>query len=176
MQKIIVDFLDFHALEDGKLKLETGPCDLNEIARDLIESIGETAKAKEIEIATDLEEGLPAVEADAARIRQVAQNLVDNAVKFSPPKSHVVVLTRRGDGSVKFEVRDSGPGLSDEDFQKVFQKYARLSSKPTGGEKSSGLGLAISKQLVEVHGGEIGVHNRDEGGAAFWFRLPLTAR
>jgi len=68
---------------------------------------------------------------------------------------------------------DDGPGLTASDFQKVFNKYSRLSNQPTGGEKSSGLGLAICKQFIELHSGTIGVFNNPERGATFWFKLPL---
>lgn len=173
MKELITDFLDFHALEDGKLRLERVPCDLNEIARGLSESNREYARSKRIDLDLDLEKGLPRISADPARIRQVVQNLIENAVKFSPQGSDVVVSTRQKDGQIVFAVKDSGPGLTDDDLENVFQKYARLSSKPTGEEKSSGLGLAICKQLIEIHGGEIGVRNNPDKGATFWFRLPI---
>jgi len=173
MQRIVADFLDFHALEDGKLRIDREDCDLNELARDLVESNREYAERKGIVLKLDLDPGVPTIRVDPSRIRQVVQNLVDNAVKFSPQDSQITVSTRSSDASVEFAVTDAGPGLTEEDFRRVFQKYTRLSSKPTGGEKSSGLGLAICKQLIELHGGEIGVRNNPEKGATFWFRLPF---
>ena len=81
---------------------------------------------------------------------------------------------RREGEKLLLETVDSGPGLQDGDFAKVFTKYGRLSNQPTAGEKSTGLGLAIAKQLVQQHHGEIGVRNNPEGGATFWFTLPLS--
>ena len=107
------------------------------------------------------------------RLSQVLQNLVGNAIKFCSEGDSVHVRTRAENGCHLCEVRDSGPGLRDEDFAKVFQRWARLSNKPTGGEKSSGLGLAISRQLIELHDGEINVRNNTpDRGATFWFSLP----
>src|SRR5205085_2296627 len=109
-----------------------------------------------------------------ARLSQVANNFVGNAIKFSPKGSGVaVVRTRSENDLVVLEVSDAGPGLKEDDLLKAFGKYARLSNRPTGGEKSSGLGLAICKQMVEMHGGQVGVRNNPEGGATFWFSLPV---
>jgi signal transduction histidine kinase len=101
---------------------------------------------------------------------------VSNAVKFGARGTTATIRTRKDDSLVRLEVSDTGPGLTEEDLKKVFRKYARLSNKPTGGEKSSGLGLAICKQMVELHGGEIGVNNNPDRGATFWFRLPVLAQ
>ena len=98
-----------------------------------------------------------------------------NAIKFSPAGSRVAVRLSLDGDAVLLEVADGGPGLSDEAKGRAFQKYARLGNSPTGGEKSSGLGLSICKQLVELHGGRIGVRDNPGGGARFWFRLPAGA-
>jgi signal transduction histidine kinase len=113
--------------------------------------------------------------ADETRLAQVIQNLVGNAIKFCPADTTVIVRSCIQGDSVIFEVCDSGPGLTEADLAKVFMKYARLSNKPTGGEKSSGLGLAICKHLVALQEGTIGVHNNPDRGATFWFSLPITS-
>jgi len=172
MQKIIEDFLDFNALEDGQLRLNFEPMELNQTAVKAVEQNQAYADSKSIPISLELAESLPVVSADANRIRQVVENLVSNAIKFSTAGSPVIVRTRAAEEGVTTEVIDSGPGLSDEDMGKLFVKYAKLSNKPTGGEKSSGLGLAICKQLIEMHGGRVGVRNNPEAGATFWFSLP----
>jgi len=121
----------------------------------------------------DLAESLPEIDLDPGRIEQVIENFVNNAIKFSFPGTRATVRTvSNEDGAVQFEVNDGGPGLKEEDMDKLFMKYARLSNKPTGGEVSTGLGLAICKRLVDLHGGEIGARNREPVGATFWFTFP----
>lgn len=176
MQRIITDFLDFQALEEGQLKVEPRPADLCALIRDAADSHSDRAREKQIEMTLEIAADLPPVHADEARVSQVLQNFIGNAVKFCPPGARVCVRVSPGAGCLRVDVVDSGPGLRPEDFARVFQKYARLSSKPTGGEKSSGLGLSICKQLVELHGGQVGVHNNEPPpGATFWFTLPRAA-
>ncbi len=173
MYKIIIDFLDFQATEDGHLKLEKSPKDLNAIARQAVHGNSDYAVSKETSLVLEPEAGLVHVNADGERLEQVIQNLVNNAIKFCPRGSQVTVRTRSEDGWVRLEVCDNGPGLTDDDLQRAFTKYCRLSNLPTGGERSFGLGLAICRQIVELHCGRIGVHNNPTRGATFWFRLPV---
>jgi len=173
MQRIIEDFLDFQALQDGRLELTRTEINLNHLAQQVIEDNQDYAREKKVELQTDFDHELPLIEADGVRLFQVINNIVSNAIKFGPPGTIARVHTSRKDRSVCLEVIDSGPGLKADDLNKVFGRYARLSNKPTGTEKSSGLGLAICKQLVELHGGEIGVQNNPDRGATFWFRLPV---
>jgi two-component system sensor histidine kinase/response regulator len=171
MQRMIVDFLDFQALQDGRLQLELRSASLNQLVRNVAEENAGYAQSKSIEIQLELDEQLPEIMADEARIRQVVQNFVGNAIKFCPENAIVVMRTRAQEDTAIVEVSDSGPGLTEADLAKVFVKYARLSNKPTGGEKSSGLGLSICKQMVELHGGAIGAYNNPDRGATFWFSL-----
>jgi two-component system sensor histidine kinase/response regulator len=172
MQQIIGDFLDFQALEDGQIKLTLEAVDLNELARDVLERNAGYAAKKGITPHLDLERGSLLVNADKSRLNQVLENFVSNAIKFSPQGEQVTVCTRKTESGVLVEVRDSGPGITDEDMKKLFVKYAKLSNMPTGGEKSSGLGLAICKKVVEMQGGKTGARNNPGGGATFWFELP----
>ena len=172
MQQIIEDFLEFRALEDGQLQLLRVPIDLNALAQQVVSNQVDYANSKGIRLRADLA-SLPVVLADSARLRQVVENLVGNAVKFGFVGTEIVVQTACDARTVSLNVRDSGPGLTPDDLNKLFTKYARLSNKPTGGEKSSGLGLAIAKQMVDLHGGELGAYNNPDVGATFWLRLPL---
>jgi signal transduction histidine kinase len=99
-------------------------------------------------------------------------NLLSNAVKYSPPGSVIRVRIRQANQMWRIEVQDQGPGVTHEDQQHIFQDFARLSAKPTGGEKSTGLGLAITRRVVVAHGGDIGVDSEQDNGATFWFTLP----
>jgi len=174
MARIIRDFLDFQALEAGKMKLSVEPVDLNLVARLAIERNETYAKQKDITLALEPEVNLPTVHADDARIGQVVDNLLGNAIKFTPKGGSATVNTRLKEDSIVLEVSDTGPGLTADDLTKLFVKYARLSNKPTGGEKSSGLGLSICKDLIEAHGGQIGARNNPEQGATFWFQIPVN--
>jgi len=172
MKKIIEDFLDFQALEDGQIKLTLEAVDLNKLARDVLERNAGYAESKRIAPHLDLEAGSLLVNADKSRLNEVLENFVSNAIKFSPQGQQVTVCARKTEGGVLVEVRDSGPGLTDEDMKKLFVKYAKLSNMPTGGEKSSGLGLAICRKVIEMQGGKTGARNNPGGGATFWFELP----
>ena len=113
------------------------------------------------------------VEVDRNKIRQVVDNLISNAVKYSPRGSIVTVLIHSDESIAGFSVRDSGPGVPDSERHKLFKDFGRLSALPTGGEKSTGLGLAICRKIVEAHNGTIGVDNVPGGGAVFFVNLPL---
>lgn len=174
MQKIVEDFLVTQEIEEDQLKLARTPINLNKIAEYVVETNIAYAGQKQIALTQKLDKNLPLVSADNIRIEQVMQNLVGNAIKFSPAGSKTMVRTITMKGEVKVEVSDTGPGLSDEDLEKAFSQYAKLSNAPTGGESSSGLGLSICKRIVDLHQGNIGVQTKNEGGATFWFTLPVN--
>ena len=105
----------------------------------------------------------------------MVENFVGNAIKFSAADKPVAIRTSHSGTTVLIEVVDSGPGLTEDDLAKLFTKYAKLSNKPTGGEKSSGLGLAICRKIVELHEGRIGARNNTTGGGCtFWFEVPAA--
>ena len=172
MLSIIEDFLEFQAMEDGRMEITRQSLDPLPILAEAVETNRTYAEGKGIELVFEPGEESGVILGDAARLSQVAQNLVNNALKFSPPGTRVTVRAAADGDWARFEVRDQGPGFTDGDLAKVFGRYARLSNKPTAGEKSSGLGLAICKQLVELQGGEIGVANNPDKGATLWVRLP----
>ena len=172
MSRIISDFLDLHVLVDGQLVLERDEWDLNALIERTVAANRESANSKGIELVLDLDE-LPLVLMDGDRVGQVLSNMVGNAIKFSPRDTQVSVTSRSETGRVRTAVVDQGPGLTQQDLGRVFQQYARLSAAPTGGEKSTGLGLAICRKLVELHGGQVGVSNNQAEGATFWFSLPV---
>jgi two-component system sensor histidine kinase/response regulator len=178
MQHIIEDFLDFQILEDGAIRLALGVIDLAALTGEIVAANSTAAGTKQISLTYEAPPAgsIPPVLGDERRLGQCIQNFVDNAVKFTPKGGRVQAQVRLDGGHVLVEVQDSGPGLSDDDFSRVFRKYARLTGKPTGGETSSGVGLSIVKRLVERHeGGRVGVRNAPEGGAVFWLELPAGA-
>ncbi|MDP3207732.1 MAG: zinc metallopeptidase [Rhodoglobus sp.] len=112
---------------------------------------------------------------DGPKVRQVLANLLDNAVKFSPPGSTITVETEWAASHCSVTVRDQGPGILDSDRIQLFKDFSRTSAKPTGGESSTGLGLAICYKIMQAHAGSIRADNRPEGGAAFRITFPLPA-
>jgi signal transduction histidine kinase len=112
---------------------------------------------------------------DSDRIREAIDNLVSNAVKYSPIGGTIDLLVAREDDGILVQVRDQGAGLSPEDISRLFGRFQRLSAKPTAGETSTGLGLSIVKRIVDLHGGRIKVESAGPGkGATFKMTLPVT--
>ncbi len=173
MQTIISDFLDFQALRSGKIKLDLKPTALNEVVARVIAQHRPAAEAKSITLHAQLAPSLPSTLADPGRVAQVVSNLISNAIKFSPQGASVGVRTRLIGGQIVVEVADNGPGIPEEEIALLFQEFARLSNRPTAGEPSSGVGLSIARQLVEMHGGRIGVKSQVGKGSLFWFTLPV---
>ncbi len=173
MQDVIAGFLNTEALETGQSGLHFKPIPLNQIVTKSLQANQEYATKKGVTLVVDLEPDLPLVDADEFRLTQVLDNLIGNAMKFSPQKTTTVVRTRSDGEYVYAEVSDGGPGLTAEDMDKLFVKNARLSNQPTGDETSTGVGLSISKQLVDQHHGRIGAHNNAARGATFWFGVPI---
>jgi signal transduction histidine kinase len=174
MQHIITDLLELRALGDRRMQISKLPTDFGAIVRQAVARNRSYAQGKGGEMRMEFARDLPNIQADDTRIMQVLENLIGNAIKFGPPGNVITVRTGRDRDSILCEVSDTGPGIPTTETSQLFQEYARLSNAPTGGEQSSGLGLAISRELVRLHGGEIGMRNNPERGATFWFRLPIT--
>ena len=113
--------------------------------------------------------------ADSSALGQILDNLISNALKFSPPGKSVFVAIRTTDNKADCIIRDEGPGFTTEDTAKMFRRYGRLSARPTGGEPSTGLGLSIVRKLVTGMGGELTCASVPGEGAAFTVRLVLAA-
>ncbi len=173
MLTLVRDLLDVAAVESGELKLQLAPCELRTLAAEVVTSLRPHAEQKRIALHFVSSSDELVLPADRARLAQAIVNLVDNAVKFSPPGAAVRVSLAVGDGSVRLAVRDEGPGLSPEDFARMFQPFQTLSAVPTAGEPSSGLGLHITREIVARHGGRIDVDSAPGAGATFVLVLPL---
>lgn len=166
MNRLVVELLDVNAIERGAVGCDLVGLDLSEVTEDVVESMTPRAESKEQAIVMGLDR--PAwVMGDARAAREIVENLVSNAVKYSPPGRPILVRVRRREGSVRLEVRDDGPGLSAEDKRKLFGKFARLSARPTAGEESVGLGLSIVKRLVENCRGKVWCESEPGKGCNF---------
>jgi len=114
----------------------------------------------------------PACTRSSARLHQIISNLVSNAVKYSPEGRVVTVSAELHNGNVRINVADEGPGIPEAERENLFEPFGKLSTKPTGGESSSGLGLWIVRELVALHHGKLGVESPADGGSIFWVELP----
>ena len=171
MLSLLDELLDVTLIEAGKLNLQMQPLDLEKFLSELVQRHAMVASPKGTQVV--LERVPPGLaKADPLHLRQVVDNLISNAVKYSPPASRVSVAVERNRAGWRINVTDEGPGITETDRQNLFKDFARLSAQPTGGEKSVGLGLAISRRVVEAHGGQIGVDSVPGQGANFWFTLP----
>ncbi|MEO5365573.1 MAG: hybrid sensor histidine kinase/response regulator [Magnetococcus sp. WYHC-3] len=173
MLTLINDLLDVTIIESGRLDLRLSPGDLGDLLADRLPPHVIAAHGKGIRLHSEVNEHL-AIPYDANRMGQVLDNLVGNAIKFSPPGTTVTVTVGRVPSGMVLEVRDQGPGLTEEDRTRLFGTFQRLSAQPTGGETSSGLGLAIAKRIVDAHGGRITEEGQLGSGAVFRVFLPDT--
>lgn len=172
MTEMVQNFLDANRIERGELKLNMAISDLSPLLQSVLESQSPHATAKGQMIQLELPPTPTLALADVSITLQVFENLVSNAVKYSPPGKKIFVRLKAEAGVVRFEVEDQGPGLSKEDQKKLFGKFARLSAKPTGGEHSTGLGLSIVKRLVEAMNGKVWCESELGMGAKFIVTIP----
>ena len=171
VRDLVAGLIEASAAEAGRVSLEKRPCDLLGIARRVVET--QTASAERKEIGIRVDGTAVVVTGDPGAIQQVVENVVSNAIKFSPWRSTVVVTIRSEGGAGVVEVEDEGPGVNEADRARLFAKFARLSAKPTGGESSTGLGLSIVKTLTEAMGGDVSLESPPGRGARFRVRLPV---
>ena len=171
---LIEDLLDVSAIITGKMRLHVRPVMPASVVQSALDSVRPMAEAKEIRIETTLDRDAGPVPADAARLQQVVWNLLSNAIKFTPPGGQVTVGLERDDSQVEITVSDSGQGIPAEFQPHVFDRFRQADSSSTRTTSGLGLGLAIVRHLVELHGGLVRVHSAGEGrGATFSVRLPI---
>ena len=172
MMDFIVALLDANSIETGALSFSFVPVNILRIVQTVVERHSHNAQRKNISMDISAVPGSLNSYADFERLSQVIDNLLSNSIKYSPPDKTVRISAVSHDNSVWIAVQDEGPGLTEEDKQKLFRKYTRLSAKPTGGENSTGLGLSITKKLVEGMNGKIWCESVFGHGAAFIVELP----
>ncbi|MEE8351386.1 MAG: HAMP domain-containing sensor histidine kinase [Rhodospirillales bacterium] len=169
---LVNDLLDISVIESGKLDLNTIAGNLSALLRERADLISINAKTKNITVTTDLGE-VADVPIDVDRMRQVADNLLGNAVKFSNPGTTVHLACRQKDDDLVFSITDEGPGIPQKDLDKLFGVFEKLDNQPTAGEKSTGLGLSIAKRIVDAHGGDITVESEVSKGSTFTVTIPI---
>lgn len=172
MLTLLNELLDVATIEAGELKLHKEPHNLSELLEKAVYLNNINAARKNTKIHYSPPEEAPIVRIDSAKIKQVIDNLLSNAVKYSPPGSTVNVRISGYHPAFTVAVQDQGPGIPENERHQLFKDFMTLSSKPTGGEKATGLGLAICRKIVEAHRGAITATNLPQGGCEFAVMLP----
>jgi len=172
MLHMVNELLDVATIEAGELKLHKEPTALAELAEKSIYLVNIEAAKKQTRVVLNAAADLPKAVVDPGKIRQVMDNLLSNAVKFSPPGSMVTVELGATPEAHTIAVRDQGPGIPESERDKLFKDFGRTSVKPTAGEQSTGLGLAICRKIVDAHRGAIAVENLPTRGCVFRVTLP----
>ena len=173
MLRLLNDLLDISAIESGNLNLNLCRADLVQVVRKNVELNNVIAHKKNISIHLNATASMPEILFDMGKIEQVLNNLISNAVKFSPPGSNVNVYISKGDSDLTVAVADHGPGIPEAEREKLFKPFQKTSVKSTGGETSTGLGLSIVHKLILGHKGKIWVDSKVGEGSTFYFSLPV---
>jgi signal transduction histidine kinase len=171
---LINDVLDLSKVEAGQVELEVATFSLREALERGLVMVREPAMKHGVRLSLELAPGDDLVNGDERRVRQVVFNLLSNAVKFTPEGGSVVVASARVDGEVRVSVTDTGPGISPKDQERIFEEFQQTDVGVEQHE-GTGLGLALSKRLVELHGGRIWVESEPGHGSRFTFTLPIEA-
>lgn len=174
--QLVEDLLDVSRIITGKMILKLQPVEISSVIRACIESIGPAAESKNLKLNVEAEQSVDFVSADPDRLQQVIWNLLSNAVKFTSIGGSIDIIVERQDGHVRIAVRDTGEGVKPEFLPYVFDRFRQADASTTRKHGGLGLGLAIVRQIVELHGGSVEAASDGEGcGATFVVNLPLIA-
>jgi signal transduction histidine kinase len=171
---IINEILDLAKIDAGQMRLSTQEKDITEILKHIVTSSQVLVKDKDVEIRLEEVTPIATVQIDPIRINQIMLNLVGNAIKFTEEGSITVRYGMTDDNLVRVEVEDTGTGMSADQLELIFERFRQVDGSSTRRAGGTGLGLTITKQFVEMHGGEIGVNSEVGYGTNFWFVLPTA--
>ncbi|MBI3285693.1 MAG: sensor histidine kinase [Burkholderiales bacterium] len=174
MMNIITNLLDINAFESGHAHYALQAVDLGQALREVLQQYEDSLRAKDLQVELD-QHGPLTVRANPDALAQIFDNLISNAAKYSSPGQRIWLSVGRHGEFGRCRIRDQGPGLSVQDQQRLFERYTRLSAKPTAGEHSSGLGLSIVKKLCSAMGGRVTCQSEIGAGCTFSVDLPLAA-
>jgi len=174
LQRIVEDLLLVAQIEADRLELDPAPTDLGDLAVEAVEAALPAAAEQGIELVLDIEGRLP-LEADAGRLRQVLDNLVSNALKFTPAGGSVILSAANGNGPLRVEVTDTGIGIPQDEVDQLFSRFYRASTATRRAIPGTGLGLVIARAIVEGHGGTISLASREGEGTRVTVTLPQSS-
>jgi len=172
LQRLISSLLDVHRLESGQQLTDKKKVNINALIDESVEITTPAAISRQITISKEILGTLPDVNGDNDMLRRVVVNLLENAIKFSPMRSGVLVAAKQSGKDITVWVEDHGPGIPADQKERIFTKFIRLHSEGT--TKGFGIGLAFCRLAIQAHGGTIWVENTEEGGSRFLFTLPTT--
>jgi signal transduction histidine kinase len=175
LDHLIQDILDISRLESGTMKFITEKTDATKMIKEIAETMQVSADLKRIKINSDIQKGIPDLMIDQERIKQVLMNLVDNAIKFSPDGSMIQIKARKEKEDVVFEVQDFGRGIPKNKQKKIFERFYQVDSGIDRKFGGVGLGLTISKKIIDTYGGQIWVDSTLGKGSSFKFSVPLQS-
>jgi NtrC-family two-component system sensor histidine kinase KinB len=172
---LINDLLDLAKLEAGKMNIILAPCVIDQVIRESIDGLSAWANAKTVAIVNKPAENLPQVKIDADKIIQVLNNLIGNAIKFTPANGTITVRAQvYKDREIVVSVQDTGMGIAQNELEKVFDKFYQTGERVATDVSGTGIGLSIAKEIVQLHGGKIWVESENGQGAKFSFTVPLN--
>jgi len=177
LSNLVEEVIDLARLESGRLTLHLQPMDVNDMVTDVVEAFAPRSEAAHVRLVWTPPASALTVTADGDRLRRALSNLVDNALKHTPQDGTVTLAVERlaaragSSAQVQVSVTDSGPGIAPEEQRRIFERFYRV-DRARSGREGSGLGLAIVKDIVEAHGGSVGVESIVGNGSRFWFTLP----
>jgi PAS domain S-box-containing protein len=171
-QRLIRDLLDVQKLEAGKLQLDLGYLDIDNVIDETVHALQHMIDEKNVRIAREVRDDVPHVHADHDRIAQLFTNLMSNAVKFSPQNGNVYISAQVIDDEVVSCVRDEGPGIPPDDLPYIFDRYWQAKSRKVG----HGIGLSIVQAIAKAHGGRVWAESTPGKGSTFYFALPVAQR
>jgi len=161
-------------LEAGREQIRTGPASISKIGHFAVQAARASAAEAELSLVEEIPEGLPLVQGEMRRLGQVFDNLIQNAIKFSKPGGQVTVRMVEEENQIRTEVQDNGIGIPADELDRIFDRFYQVDGTITRRFRGTGLGLAIVKQIVEAHGGQVGVRSQVDEGSTFFFTIPKT--
>ena len=169
LMQLINDLLNFSRYQNGLQKLTLAPCDVNELLNEARERFAESAREQDVVVLLEMQEPLPRLQADKAHLERVLDNLLDNALRHTPQSGLIRLQARRHGERLIISVEDNGEGIAYEQQARIFEPFVQVGRKKGG----AGLGLALCKEIVQLHGGRMGVYSRPGQGTQFYMALPL---
>ncbi len=177
LSRLINDILNLSKLESGKMQLKMEKCNINNLIKEIVSLQEPVAKHKGLQLKTELDSQLSMILMDSDRIVQLVSNLMNNAIKFTETGGIIVSSRNHRDSNhIQVSVKDTGPGIKEEDMPKLFQKFQQLGDPATRQTGGTGLGLAICREIINQHGGKIWVESKLGKGTEFHFILPIEER
>jgi signal transduction histidine kinase len=172
--ELINKLLDFSKLEAGGMRLKPTRLDVNRMLDELTAAARPLAEQRGVRLALSADPDIPAFGADQEKLDIILSNLLSNAIKFTPPGGAVEVESLAADDRIWISVSDTGIGISEDDYERIFERFVQVDGSSSREFSGTGLGLALTKELIELHGGQIYVKSEIGKGTRFWFDLPLT--